>query len=73
MQKRETDPAEVLPNWWLWSAAGACLACIVLFAVAIASDSLVLGFVAILVLLICATVLPLVLRRHQRNQESRQP
>ena len=73
MRTREVDPAEALPNWWLGSVAAACVACVVLFGLAIAMDSIVMGFVAILVLLISATVLPLMLRRHQRNQEAREP
>ena len=73
MRTREADPAEALPNWWLATVAAACLACVVLFGLAIAMDSIAMGFVAILVLLISATVLPLLLRRHQRSQESREP
>ena len=66
---READSSEALPHWWIASALAACVACIVLFAIAVTLDSVAMGFAAILVLLLAATGLPIALRRHQQRQQ----
>ena len=70
MKLRDADPADALPNWWLACAALACLACVVLFAIALTYDSVALGFGAILVLLLAATGLPWLLHRHRQRKLS---
>jgi hypothetical protein len=68
---QQADP-EALPTWWLLAAAGSCVACIVLFGVALALDSVALSFFAVLMLLIAATGLPWVLSRHRRKLEAQE-